>query len=376
LLAAAICVTIGSLWLMRETPVGEEAAALTPISFDAINGWNEDDQAPAFEAFLRSCKKSKTLSGTVPCVEAIALRAKGQVTSAQARAFFERYYTPYDVGLPDKPGLLTGYYEPEVEGSRVRGGKYQVPVYKRPADLVSVAPEEMRASYNDSYSAMRKTDGEPVPYYTREEIDEGALKGRGLEILYLADPVEFFFMQVQGSGRVRLPDGSTVRLGYAGKNGHPYTSIGKRLAARGDDKPKRMTMQGIKEWLRADVERAKKLMWENRSYIFFEERKDDAALGPIGAQGVPLTPGRSLAVDPAYNALGTPVFVIAKDKLKEDDGTPFQRLMIAQDVGSAIKGPERGDIFFGSGDSAGERAGKTLAPADFVVLKPKDEPSS
>jgi membrane-bound lytic murein transglycosylase A len=136
-------------------------------------------------------------------------------------------------------------------------------------------------------------------------------------------------------------------------------------------------MQTIKEWLRADPERAKTLMWENRSYVFFEERKDaDAELGPVGAQGVALTPGRSLAVDPSYHALGTPVFVVAAAELKDEDGTPFERLMIAQDVGSAISGPERGDIFFGSGDEAGAKAGTTLVPGDFIVLKPKDAPGS
>jgi membrane-bound lytic murein transglycosylase A len=184
--------------------------------------------------------------------------------------------------------------------------------------------------------------------------------------------VELFFMQVQGSGRVRLPDGTAVRLGYATKNGHPYTSIGKKLVELGEGKPKSMSMQGIKAWLRADRERGNKMMWQNKSYVFFrlldaKEGED----GPIGAQGVSLMPGRSLAVDPAFHALGLPVFVEAPE-LKKPDGAPFRRLMVAQDVGSAIKGPERGDIYWGSGDKAGAIAGTTLAPAQFIVLKPND----
>ncbi len=353
--------------------MSEEASALSPTSFDRVEGWHDDDQAAAFDAFVKSCRRSKDLAGTPPCLEAIALAAKGPVSREAARSFFEKYYTPFEVGVEGRPGLLTGYYEPEVHGSRERTGEYQVPVYMKPEDIVAVTPDEMRGTYNDRLTAMRKTDGELVPYYTRAEIDKGALEGRGLEILYLDDPVELFFLQVQGSGQVRLPDGRIARLRYAGKNGHPYTSIGKLLVERGETQPGKTSMQAIKEWLRADSERAKRLMWENPSYVFFEERPEaDAEIGPIGAQGVALTPERSIAVDPSYHALGTPVFVLVGAGLKELDGTPFQRLMIAQDVGSAIRGPERGDIFFGSGEEAGARAGTTLEPGDFIVLKPKD----
>jgi membrane-bound lytic murein transglycosylase A len=373
LLAAALCITIIALWLMRERPVSEEASALSPTSFNQVEGWRDDDQAEAFDAFVKSCRSSKDLAQTPPCVEAMALAAKGPVSREAARAFFEKYYTPFEVGVEGAPGLLTGYYEPEVHGSRERTGEYQVPVYMKPEDIVAVTPDEMRGTYNDRLTAMRKTDGELVPYYTRAEIDQGALEGRGLEILYLDDPVELFFMQVQGSGRVRLPDGRVVRLRYDGKNGHPYTSIGKLLVERGETESGKTSMQTIKEWLRADAERAKRLMWENPSYVFFAERPEaEDELGPVGAQGVALMPERSIAVDPSYHALGTPVFVLAGAGLKELDGTPFQRLMIAQDVGSAIKGPERGDVYFGSGEEAGARAGTTAVPVDFIVLKPKD----
>ena len=221
-------------------------------------------------------------------------------------SFFEANYTPHRVVGASKPGLVTGYYEPEIDGARVKSDKFPVAAYKRPDDLVSVKPDEMRArdSAAGVLTAMRKTDDGLVPFYTREEIDKGALKGRDLELVYL-DPVELFFMQVQGSGRVRLADGTHLRLGYSTKNGHPYTSIGKKLVELGEGKPKSMTMDGIKDWLRADKERGNRMMWENKSYVFFrlldaKEGED----GPIGAQGVSLTPGRSLAVDPSFHALG------------------------------------------------------------------------
>ena len=209
-----------------------------------------------------------------------------------------------------------------------------------------------------------------MPYYTRAEIDGGALAGRGLELLYLDDPVELFYMQVQGSGRVRLPDGSAIRLTYAGKNGHPYTSIGKLLVERGEIAKGDMNMEAVKAWLHADPARGRALMEENRSYVFFRELGRRGQRGPLGAEGVPLTPGRSLAVDAAYHKLGLPVFVAAPD-LADEAGRPFQRLMIAQDVGSAIRGPERGDIFFGTGEAAGAIAGGAAHPARFFILLPK-----
>jgi membrane-bound lytic murein transglycosylase A len=233
-----------------------------------------------------------------------------------------------------------------------------------------VKPDLLRASYNSSHSVLRRSGDELVPYYTRAEIEAGALEGKGLELLYLDDPVELFFMQIQGSGRVRLTDGSWVRLGYAAKNGHSYVSIGKILAERGD-RPKDLTMEGLKAWLRADPARGRGLMQANTSYVFFRELpKTEAGDGPVGAQGVALTPGRSLAVDTSYHALGTPIFVAAPE-LKTPDGAPFRRLMIAQDVGSAIRGPERGDIFFGTGDAAGAIAGMAKQKARFFVLLPK-----
>ena len=343
----------------------DRTISLKPVSFAEIEGWAGDDHASAFAALLKSCGK-KSSRDDPACKAALSLGEK--VSRADARRFFETYYVPNRIeGVP--PGLVTGYYEPEVNGSRERRGKFQVPVYRRPDDLVQVTPDFLRALYNDRLSVMRNDGEQLVPYYTRAEIEAGALKGRGLELLYLDDPIELFFMQVQGSGRVKLPDGSYVRLGYAAKNGHSYTSIGKRLAERVEDRPKDLTMEGLKSWLRADPARGRSLMQQNKSYVFFAELPQaQAGEGPIGAQGVTLTPGRSLAVDTLYHALGTPIFVAAPDLAV--GGTPFRRLMIAQDVGSAIRGKERGDIYWGSGDAAGAIAGTTKEAARFYILLP------
>ncbi|MBC8014056.1 MAG: murein transglycosylase A [Methyloceanibacter sp.] len=359
-LAATIALLLGGC------EVADEPISLKPVSFAEIDGWREDDHAAAFAALVKSCRADPEL----PLCTA-ALHLGDNVSGDAARIFFEDLYTPHVIEGAEEPAFVTGYYEPEVQGSRTRGGKFQVPVYGRPDDLITLAPDTERARFNDRITDLRQTPEGQVPYYTREEIGAGALAGRERELLYLDDEVELFFMQVQGSGRVRLADGSSLRLGYAAKNGHPYTSIGKRLVERGEGRPEDMTMEGVKSWLRADPARGRALMEENRSYVFFRELPEGGpGDGPLGAQGVALTPGRSLAVDPAYHALGTPVFVTVPE-LAAPEGTPFRTLMIAQDVGSAIRGPERGDIFWGSGEAAGAIAGGTRHAARFHLLLPK-----
>jgi membrane-bound lytic murein transglycosylase A len=359
---AAVAATIALL--IGGCDVEDKPITLRPVSFAELDGWREDDHAAAFHALLKSCRKAA--SPDAACVAAIALGegADGET----ARSFFEAHYMPHAIDGAEQPGLVTGYYEPELRGSREQGGEFLVPVYRRPDDLITLAPDTERARFNDRITGTRQTPQGPVPYYTREEIVAGALSGRGLELLYLDDPVELFFMQVQGSGRVRLADGSAVRLGFAGKNGHPYTSIGKLLVERGEGRPETMTMEGVKAWLRADPERGRALMAENRSYVFFHELVKGAD-GPLGAEGVALTPGRALAVDAAFHRLGLPVFVTVPD-LVTPKGEHFRRLMIAQDVGSAIRGPERGDIFWGTGEAAGAIAGSTRHRARFHVLLP------
>ncbi len=365
-IAAGTIATIVALLLWRYQVDDQAAIRLTPVSFTEIEGWARDDHAAAFIALRKSC--SKRSASNPACQEVLNLGTK--VDRKAARRFFEAHFVPHRVE-EEQPGLVTGYYEPEVNGSRERNDAFQVPVYRRPDDLVQVTPDELRALYNASFSVGRRNGDDLVPYYTRAEIDAGALSGQGLELLYLDDPVELFFMQIQGSGRVRFPDGSWTRLGYAAKNGHSYTSIGRLLAERGEKVPGGLTMEGLKGWLRADPAGGRSLMHENASYVFFHELPAaEAGDGPVGAQGVALTPGRSLAVDAAYHKLGTPVFVAAP-QAPTPDGKPFRRLMIAQDVGSAIRGKERGDIYWGSGAEAGAIAGVTKTEARFYILLPK-----
>ena len=344
----------------------DEPANLTRVGFAALDGWADDDHAAAFRAFLNSCHAAPPVDAT----RAAALALGDGVNAETARAFFESHFVPHVVAAAE-PGLVTGYYEPEVRGAYRRDERFAIPVYRRPDNLITLGAESERARFNNRISGMRQTPDGGVPYYTRAEIDAGALTGQGLELLYLDDPIELFYMQVQGSGLVHLDDGSQVRLTYAGKNGHPYTSIGKCLVERGEMSLDEIDMEKVKAWLRTDRARGHALMAENLSYIFFralgaEEGRD----GPLGVEGKPLTSRRSLAVDTAHHALGTPIFVTAPG-LKTPEGSPFRRLMIGQDVGSAIGGIQRGDIFWGTGEAAGAIAGRTRHEAIFIVLLPK-----
>jgi len=310
------------------------------------------------------------------CVAGAALIAAAQraqqdasqiTTSAAAKAFFEANFVPHRIVHDRNPGLLTGYYEPVLPGSRVRGGAYQIPVYRRPPDLVNLVAESERGALAGGLTHARKTADGTEPYATRADIEAGALAGQGLELVWLSDAVDTFFMHIQGSGRIRLPDGTTIRITYDGKNGHPYTSVGRYLIDAGLFAADDMTLDALKVWLSADAARGSSVMQENRSFVFFRElaHEDD---GPLGALEIPLSPGRSLAVDTAFHAIGTPVFVTAPDLCPWNADESFARLMIAQDVGSAIRGPERGDIYYGSGEDAGRLAGTTKHPGEFVVL--------
>lgn len=357
---------------------------LTPVSFSDISGWSGDDHLAAFETFIRSCDKilkvhlSREKSGTadVPehpltrvCQAAIELGSLNDASAA--RDFFEQNFTPYRYSGDGLAGFVTGYYEPELAGARKKSDSYGVPVYGVPDDLVQLYPDEERAKRNDEMTAGRRVAGEIQPYFDRKAIEQGALEGRELEILWLADPVDAFYMHIQGSGRVALEEGGHVRLAYAAKNGHPYTAIGAILIARGEIAREDMSMEAVRGWLAANPGKAQELMWRNRSYIFFRELPDDAsAPGPEGAQGVPLTPRRSLAVDTSLHATGSPIWVDAPD-LDLHGEAGFHQLMIAQDTGSAIRGPERGDIFWGSGGDAGALAGSTRHGARFTILLPK-----
>ena len=293
-------------------------------------------------------------------------------TSAAARAFFERHFVPLHI-KPDHGGrgYVTGFYEPQVEASPVRTGHFTVPLLARPADLVAI-DDDNRPPGMDPYLAFgRATPQGLVEYHDRGAIERGALAGQRLEIAWLADKVDAFFIHVQGAARLAMTDGRNIRLTYAAKSGQRFTGAGKVLADLGEIPLAEVTMQSIRDWLRRNPRRVDEILWRNRSYIFFREAAvGDPALGPIAAAKVPLTPGRSLAVDRLLHTFGTPFYIDAP-KLLAFDGRPFRRLMIAQDTGSAIVGSARGDLFAGSGNAAGEIAGVVRHEADFHALAPR-----
>jgi membrane-bound lytic murein transglycosylase A len=351
--------------------------ALRQTGFENIAGWAEDDHAAALAAFKRSAQeilihghgfqREAAFGGTrqdwLPICEVAA-------TARDARAFFENHCTPFRVGDGNaSQGLFTGYYEPETEGRLAPDRRFCVPIYRKPDDLVAFAPEETQAT-NLSYG--RRHNGKPFAYPTRKEIEDGALLGRGLEICYVESWVDAFFMHVQGSGRVILPGGKVLRLSYAAKNGQPYTGIGSVLLARGVGSKETMSMQFLRNWLADNQQEARRLLWQNSSFVFFREVPvDDPALGAIGAAKVNLTPLRSLAVDRSHWMFGTPLFIQTHGPPEAARGTmPFQHLMIAQDTGTAIKGLIRGDVYWGWGERAALNAGHMKSKGAMVALLP------
>ncbi len=364
---------------------GTAAVRFEPVEFQNLTGWSADDHIAALAAFAKSCERvaraarSGARTGATPpppallsaCSDASHLLRAGP-TRAEARIFFETHFAPHRVVHAAGSGLLTGYYEPVIEGSRTPDRSFTAPVLKRPADLMNLVSEAERGAKAEQLTHARRTAAGWEPYPTREEIDGGALHGQGLELAYLRDPVDLFFMQVQGSGVIALADGGSIRVTYDGKNGHPYTSIGRYLIDTGLFPADRMSLQALKEWLREHPDRMRDVLWQNKSYVFFRELSGEEA-GPLGVLEIPLTPGRSLAVDTSHHAIGTPVYVSSAALTHASaDGGGFHRLMVAQDVGSAIRGPERGDIYFGSGVEAGSRAGITKHAGNFYVLLPRN----
>lgn len=306
----------------------------TQLTFDDLDGWAADDHQAALGVFLNTCRDMRDLEWEVLC--------DFLVTNPDPRGFFEKFFTP--VLIEDgAPMVFTGYFEPELPGSRARGDGYQFPIYVVPDDLVV-----------------------GQPYFTRRQIEEDQpLAGRDLELAWLTDPVDLFFLQVQGSGRIRLPDGTVMRVGYGGKNGRNYSSVGMALVDRGIYEPHQVSAAVIRNWVRQNRREGRALLWENESYVFFREVSEvPPELGPLGAMNRSITQGRSIAVDPAFVTLGSPVWI------EKDGAAPMNRLMIAQDTGSAIKGAQRADIFFGTGDDAGREAGTIKDDGRMIVLMP------
>lgn len=345
-------------------------------------GWADDDPLPAFKTFRTSCKPiaarkgpiadSKALGSSLrePCV---AARAADISDSAKAREFFEKNFIPLQISrVGEDAGFVTGYYEPIVDGSRVQTDVYTVPVYRRPSNLFVRGYSQANASMPNKGQVFRKIGRRKlVPYYDRGEIEDGAIAGRGLEVVWLKSQTDLLFIQIQGSARIRLEDGSIVRINYDAHNGYPYTPVGRVLIDRNIVPKDQMSMQKIREYMEQNPDAARELRRQNRSYVFFREVKLAADDEAVGAQGVPLTAGRSIAVDKSLHVYGTPFFIEGNLPIEsEASNTPFRRLMIAQDTGSAIIGPARADIYFGAGADAGRVAGRLKNPARFVMLLP------
>jgi membrane-bound lytic murein transglycosylase A len=362
--------------LMSDPPHATESLQLK--SYEDLQGWNDDNHSDALMVFMRSCreitttghgfKRAPRYGGTRDQWVEVCERA---THANNPREFFQDEFLPFQISDPELPkSLLTGYYEPLAEGSRVQSRDYPVPIYAKPPDLVALTQSQQ---LENGLAYARIVSGLPQPYFTREEIERGKLSGKGLEIVWLKSWEDAFFIHIQGSGRIRMKQGGEIRLAYAGKSGLPYTGIGRVLIDRGVLTKETNSMQAIRTWMKNNQSEARKLMWHNKSFVFFRKIEvDDASLGALGAQQVNLTPGRSLAVDRSIWMFGTPVWIDTVLPPEAPQGIhPMKRLMIAQDTGSAIKGAARGDIYWGWGSEAEQIAGHMKSPAGMVVLLPK-----
>lgn len=343
---------------------------LLSSSWSDLPGWSSDSLDEAWPAFLASCRAlARQPVWQVPCDAAKSL---GSTPSASAvRSFMEARFNPWRVVNPDgtHEGLVTGYYEPLIKGSRTRSKAFQWPVLGVPEDLLTIELGDLFPELKGQRVRGRLVGNKVVPYFSRSDLARQPDKFAGKTILYAEDPIELFFLQVQGSGRVQLPDGGVVRLAYADTNGYAYQSIGRWLVDRGELKMEQASMDGIKNWARANPTRLQELLNANPSYIFFREVASSAG-GPVGAIGQPLTEGRSMAVDPRSVPLGAPVFL---STTYPNSQQPLRRLMLAQDTGSAIKGGVRGDFFWGFGAEAGVQAGRMRQKGEMWVLWPRDQ---
>jgi membrane-bound lytic murein transglycosylase A len=362
------------------TPEPPKAKTLEAVSWPEVSGWMDDDPGAAWETFLRSCTRLKAQTAWR---ESCAL-AEQLPAGASARDFFETQFLPYRVANADGSvqGLATGYYEPLLRGSRRKEGPYRYPIYAAPEDLLIVDLAEVNPELKHLRLRGRLDGRRVVPYYPRAEIERGLPALAGKELLWVDDPVDLFFLQIQGSGRVRLATGELVRVGYADQNGQPYKSIGRYLVEQGELKLEQASMQGIKAWGTANPAKLDALLNQNPSYVFFRElpKADVQASatagplttgGPVGALGVALTPERSIAVDPLHIPLGAPVFLATT---WPNSTQPLERLVLAQDTGGAIRGAVRADYFWGFGDAAGLQAGRMRQSAKMWVLLPRNYP--
>ena len=351
-------------------PAAPPAKPLQAARWADLPGWADDDLTAAWPAFLQSCRalasKPKWLLWRAACAEAKNLPAND---GAALRRFFEARFEPYSLTNPDgtTSGLITGYYEPLLRGARRRSATFSQAVLGVPSDLLTIELADVLPDLKGMRLRGRLQGNKVIPYYSRADINARESSYADRVLLWVDDAVELFFLQIQGSGRVKLPDGSMVRIGYADQNGHPYQSIGRVLIERGELKPEQASMQGIQAWARANPDKLNELLNTNPSYVFFREVSAKAGEGPQGALGVPLSAERSIAVDPRQVPLGAPVFLATT---QPSSATPLRQLMLAQDTGGAIRGVVRADFFWGFGEQAGNQAGKMKQQGQMWVLLP------
>jgi membrane-bound lytic murein transglycosylase A len=341
------------------------AKPLQPAEWRDLPGWEADDHAAVLDLFRAECATLGKRPLWLSTCESAAKVGAGQT----ARGWFEENFRPWQLVNPDdsREGLVTGYYEPVVRGSRTQKPPFTVPVFAPPDDLIVVDLASLYPELKHMRLRGRIEGRKLVPYFSRAEWAAEEERRAGQALLWLDDPIGFFFLQIQGSGQVELDDGSRVRIGYADQNGHPYRSIGKWLIEQGELQSHEASMQGIRAWAERNPQRLQELLAANPSLVFFRELKAEGS-GPPGALGVPLTPERSIAVDPRHTPLGAPVWLAATRPNSEE---PLQRLMLAQDTGGAIRGPVRADFYWGSGPNAGALAGRMKQRGSLWVLLPR-----
>lgn len=351
-----------------ELPPVEPVEPLTAVSWSQLSGWQESTPAAALETFIYSCQAiGRKPEWELSCAEALSVPAGDE---QRARQFFEYYFVPHQVRNEDgsDQGTITGYYVPELNGSRTKSEQFQYPLYRQPEDLLVVDLSEIYPDLKHMRLRGRLEGNRVVPYYDRGEIDSGENPLEGNELFWVENSVELFFLHIQGSGRIRLENGELVMVNYANQNGHRYHSIGKLLLERGAMTRHQMSMQNIRSWVEQNPEAGRELLKENPSYVFFRELGPEFE-SPPGALGVPLTAERSIAVDRRTIPLGAPVFLATTWPTSED---PLRRLMVAQDTGGAIKGQVRADFFWGMGEEAGALAGRMKQRGRMWVLLPRD----
>ncbi|MBD9374479.1 murein transglycosylase A [Rhizobium sp. ARZ01] len=356
---------------------------LKPVAFSDLPGWTEDDPTALLEAMGRcrahivAAKPYRTGSLGIAADELLpALAAATEYSPAgpaQARVFFENWFKPFLIVKSDgAKGFVTAYYEPEVQVRAEPDAEFRFPFYRRPDDMIDIDDTTRPTGFDPYFAFGRVREGKIEEYPDRSAIDQGLLEGRGLEIAYARSKVDVFFIHVQGAARLLYADGSVRRITYAAKTGHRFSPIGKLLIERGEIDAASVSMGSIRDWLSRHPEQVDEVLWHNRSYIFFRDAPvDDLWLGPVAAAKVPIVAGRSLAVDRLTHTFGTPFFIRSEGLTHLDGGKPFARAMLALDTGSAIVGPNRGDIFTGSGDTAGALAGHVRNAADFYVFVPR-----